>query len=112
MHGTTELEGLLLSIATGYFIWHMIISVFHVGIFGVSMVFHGVACLHGCDLRIRKHAQFYLHTAPRFPSLIVPSHLHRPFLHHYYPIFLFTESTNILRNLYYFLSKLNLSTPR
>jgi hypothetical protein len=65
--------------------------------------------LHGCDLRIRKHAQFYLHIALRFPSLLVPSHLHRPFLHHYYPIFLFTESTNILRNLYYFLSKLHLS---
>jgi len=44
IHGHDEMEGHLLSIAIGYFAWHLVLTVVHRRRYGWAMVAHGVIC--------------------------------------------------------------------
>ena len=45
VHGYTGGTALILALATGYFMYDLIISVFYLKIFGIGMLFHGISAL-------------------------------------------------------------------
>lgn len=45
VHGYTGGAGLIQAFAGGYFLWDLVVTVQHVGVFGVGMLFHAICAL-------------------------------------------------------------------
>lgn len=45
VHGYTGAIGLVQALATGYFIYDLIVSTLHINLFGVGMLFHAISAL-------------------------------------------------------------------
>ena len=45
VHGYTGGGGLIQAFAGGYFLWDLMVTVQHVGVFGVGMLFHAISAL-------------------------------------------------------------------
>jgi hypothetical protein len=103
-------EGHLLSIAVGYFAWHLPVTVIHRRRYGWGMVAHGVICFFCFSTSY----VCIFSASPVLPIMLFSTYQpQRPFASHYVPVFLLYEASNIFLNFYRFFSKLNMvtSTP-
>ncbi|KAG8631574.1 hypothetical protein KVT40_000714 [Elsinoe batatas] len=83
--GYTGATGLLTSMACGYFIWDLIMTVMHVNVFGYGMLAHATS------------------------ATLVFSLGYRPFVNYYAPVFLLYELSSPMVNFHWFLDKLEMT---
>lgn len=83
--GYTGASGLLQGLATGYFIWDLIVTAMHVDIFGYGMLAHATAATTVFTLGFR------------------------PFVNYYGPVFILYELSTPFNNVHWFLDKLHLT---
>ncbi|EEQ27807.1 hypothetical protein McanMca71_000302 [Microsporum canis] len=88
VYGYSGACGLIQAMATGYFLWDLIISVRHVSVFGVGMLFHAIS------------------------ALLVFSLGYRPFVNYYAPTFILYELSTPFLNFHWFFDKLNMTGSR
>ncbi|KAK2814487.1 hypothetical protein FQN49_008173 [Arthroderma sp. PD_2] len=88
VYGYSGACGLIQAMATGYFLWDLIISVRHVRVFGVGMLFHAVS------------------------AVLVFSLGYRPFVNYYAPSFILYELSTPFLNFHWFFDKLNMTGCR
>lgn len=55
IHGYTGADGLVQALAAGYFIYDLIVSVLHIKLFGIGMLFHAVSALFVFSLGFVSH---------------------------------------------------------
>ncbi|RJE24575.1 hypothetical protein PHISCL_03106 [Aspergillus sclerotialis] len=88
VYGYTGGCGLILALATGYFVYDLIVSTIYMKIFGVGMFFHGVSALWVFSLGFR------------------------PFVNFYSPTFILYELSSPFLNIHWFLDKVNMTGSR
>ncbi|KAF2274680.1 DUF887-domain-containing protein [Westerdykella ornata] len=86
--GYTGGSGLIQGMATGYFVWDLVITVQHLEIFGVGMLAHAISALFVFSLGFR------------------------PFVNYYAPVFILYELSSPFLNIHWFCDKLNLTGGR
>lgn len=59
VHGYTGASGLIQAFAGGYFLWDLMVTVQHVRIFGIGMLFHAISALCVFSLGFRPFVNFY-----------------------------------------------------
>lgn len=85
VHGYTGANGLVQALATGYFIYDLIVSTLHINLFGVGMLFHAISALCVFSLGFR------------------------PFVNYYAPTFILYELSSPFLNIHWFLDKVNMT---
>ncbi|KAL2003376.1 hypothetical protein VTN02DRAFT_4112 [Thermoascus thermophilus] len=85
VYGYTGASGLVQALATGYFVYDLIVSTRYVKLFGVGMLFHAVSALWVFSLGFR------------------------PFLNYYAPTFILYELSSPFLNIHWFLDKVNMT---
>ncbi|KAF9885499.1 hypothetical protein FE257_012826 [Aspergillus nanangensis] len=85
VHGYTGSCGLISALATGYFIYDLIISTIYIRIFGVGMLFHAIS------------------------ALWVFSFGFRPFVNFYSPVFILYELSSPFLNIHWFCDKVGMT---
>ncbi|KAF3491482.1 DUF887 domain-containing protein [Arthroderma uncinatum] len=88
VYGYSGACGLIQAMATGYFLWDLIISVRHVNVFGVGMLFHAIS------------------------AVLVFSLGYRPFVNYYAPTFILYELSTTFLNFHWFFDKLGMTGCR
>jgi len=88
VYGYTGAGGMIQGFAAGYFLWDLVVSVQHVGIFGWGLLAHAVS------------------------ALVVFSLGFRPFLNYYGPTFILYELSSPFLNFHWFFDKLNMTGSR
>ncbi|KAJ5157442.1 uncharacterized protein N7482_008542 [Penicillium canariense] len=86
--GYTGACGMIQALAVGYFIYDLIVSVAHVQMFGIGMLFHALSALWVFSLGFR------------------------PFLNYYAPVFILYELSSPFLNIHWFLDKVNMTGSR
>lgn len=86
--GYTGACGLVQALAVGYFLYDLIVSIVHLRIFGVGLLFHAVSALWVFSLGFR------------------------PFLNFYGPVFILYELSSPFLNIHWFLDKVNMTGGR
>lgn len=85
VYGYTGASGLVQALATGYFLYDLIMSTVYVNIFGIGMLFHAISALWVFSLGFR------------------------PFLNFYAPVFILYELSSPFLNIHWFLDKVNMT---
>ncbi|KAG9199743.1 hypothetical protein G6514_007968 [Epicoccum nigrum] len=85
VHGYTGGTGLVQAFAGGYFLWDLMVTVQHVSVFGVGMLFHAISALCVFSLGFR------------------------PFVNFYAPTFILYELSSPFLNIHWFCDKLSLT---
>lgn len=85
VHGYTGASGLIQAFAGGYFLWDLMVTVQHVRIFGIGMLFHAISALCVFSLGFR------------------------PFVNYYASIFILYELSSPFLNIHWFCDKLNMT---
>ncbi|KAJ5834395.1 hypothetical protein N7447_000421 [Penicillium robsamsonii] len=80
--------GLIQALAVGYFVYDLIVSIVHVRMFGIGMLFHAVSALWVFSLGFR------------------------PFLNYFAPTFILYELSSPFLNIHWFLDKVNMTGSR
>ncbi|KAJ5477149.1 hypothetical protein N7539_007293 [Penicillium diatomitis] len=88
IYGYTGACGMIQALAVGYFIYDLIVSVQHLKMFGIGMLFHAVSALWVFSLGFR------------------------PFLNYYAPVFILYELSSPFLNIHWFLDKVNMTGSR
>ena len=109
--GYTGACGLIQALATGYFVYDMIVSTVHFDIFGLGMLFHGFSALWVFGLG------FVSTPLPSTTLLFFPFEMEeilmaisqRPFLNFYTPVFILYELSSPFLNIHWFLDKVNMT---
>ncbi|KAJ5763998.1 hypothetical protein N7533_002679 [Penicillium manginii] len=86
--GYTGACGLIQALAVGYFIYDLIVSVVHINMFGIGLLFHAVAALWVFSLGFR------------------------PFVNYYAPVFILYELSSPFLNIHWFLDKIEMTGSR
>ncbi|KAJ5748147.1 uncharacterized protein N7511_009843 [Penicillium nucicola] len=86
--GYTGACGFVQALAVGYFVYDIIVSIRHVQMFGIGLLFHAVAALWVFSLGFR------------------------PFLNYYAPTFILYELSSPFLNIHWFLDKVNMTGSR
>ncbi|KAJ5585182.1 uncharacterized protein N7459_004982 [Penicillium hispanicum] len=86
--GYTGACGLIQALAVGYFFYDLIVSVVHVNMFGIGLLFHAVSALWVFSLGFR------------------------PFVNYYAPVFILYELSSPFLNIHWFLDKVNMTGSR
>ncbi|KAJ9667604.1 hypothetical protein H2201_002139 [Coniosporium apollinis] len=102
--GYTGAGGLLQACASGYFLWDLLISTRHIGVFGLGLWAHAVSALLVYSLGFAPN----LSTRAIDPANLPPSP-QRPFVNHYGPIFILYELSSPFLNIHWFCDKLSLT---
>lgn len=103
VYGYTGACGLTQALATGYFIYDLLVSAAHVKIFGIGMVFHGLSALWVFSLGF---VSILSSQDVRSVSLTV---FQRPFVNFYTPTFILYELSSPFLNIHWFLDKINMT---
>ncbi|KAH8695403.1 TLC domain-containing protein [Talaromyces proteolyticus] len=85
IHGYTGALGLVQALAAGYFLYDIIVSIVHIKLFGLGMVFHGLSAFCVYILGFR------------------------PFVNFYAPTFILYELSSPFLNIHWFLDKLKMT---
>lgn len=85
VHGYTGADGLVQALATGYFIYDLIVSAVYLKLFGIGMLFHAISALCVFSLGFR------------------------PFINFYAPTFILYELSSPFLNIHWFLDKVNMT---
>jgi hypothetical protein len=85
VHGYTGADGLVQALATGYFIYDIIVSTLYIKLFGIGMLFHAISALCVFSLGFR------------------------PFVNYYAPTFILYELSSPFLNIHWFLDKVNMT---
>lgn len=83
--GYTPLEGHVVSMAVGYFLWDLVICAVHMKIFGIGLLLHAIAALTVYTLGFT------------------------PFVNYYSPVFILYECSSPALNIHWFLDKVDLT---
>ncbi|KAJ5551279.1 hypothetical protein N7461_005977 [Penicillium sp. DV-2018c] len=86
--GYTGSCGLIQALAVGYFVYDLIVSIVHVRMFGIGLLFHAVSALWVFSLGFR------------------------PFLNYYAPTFILYELSSPFLNIHWFLDKVDMTGSR
>ncbi|OQD69977.1 hypothetical protein PENDEC_c028G01182 [Penicillium decumbens] len=86
--GYTGACGLIQALAVGYFLYDLIVSVVHIKMFGIGMLFHAISALWVFSLGFR------------------------PFINYYAPTFILYELSSPFLNIHWFLDKVNMTGSR
>ncbi|KAJ5615526.1 hypothetical protein N7537_000640 [Penicillium hordei] len=86
--GYTGACGLIQALAVGYFVYDLIVSIVHVRMFGIGMLFHAISALWVFSLGFR------------------------PFLNYFAPTFILYELSSPFLNIHWFLDKVNMTGSR
>ncbi|KAJ5085348.1 hypothetical protein N7532_010119 [Penicillium argentinense] len=86
--GYTGACGLIQALAVGYFLYDLIVSVVHVNMFGIGLLFHAASALWVFSLGFR------------------------PFVNYYAPVFILYELSSPFLNIHWFLDKVNMTGSR
>ncbi|KAK5796679.1 hypothetical protein VI817_005963 [Penicillium citrinum] len=86
--GYTGACGLIQALAVGYFIYDLIVSILHVNMFGIGLLFHAVSALWVFSLGFR------------------------PFVNYYAPVFILYELSSPFLNIHWFLDKIEMTGSR
>ncbi|PGH10906.1 hypothetical protein AJ80_07349 [Polytolypa hystricis UAMH7299] len=88
VYGYLGSSGLIQGMATGYFIWDLIVSTVHIKIFGIGLWFHAISALWVFSLGFR------------------------PFVNYYGPTFILYELSSPFLNFHWFFDKVNMTGGR
>ncbi|EEP82448.1 conserved hypothetical protein [Uncinocarpus reesii 1704] len=88
VYGYSGACALIQALATGYFLWDLIVSTVHVNVFGIGMLFHAVSALWVFSLGFR------------------------PFVNFYSPVFILYELSSPFLNFHWFFDKVNMTGSR
>lgn len=103
--GYTGAGGLLQAMASGYFIWDLIITAQHVSIFGPGMLAHAVAATTVFMLGFVSTKK----NTARGQGIGTDTQHQRPYVNYYGPIFILYELSSPFLNFHWFLDKLQLT---
>ncbi|EAS32492.3 uncharacterized protein CIMG_03516 [Coccidioides immitis RS] len=88
VYGYSGSCALIQAMATGYFLWDLIVSTLHVRIFGIGLLFHAISALWVFSLGFR------------------------PFVNYYSPVFILYELSSPFLNFHWFFDKVNMTGSR
>lgn len=109
IYGYTGASGLVQAMATGYFIYDLIMSAIHLKMFGLGMLFHGISALCVFTLGFVREPFFGGQDGTMFYILIAHVCIQRPFINFYAPTFILYELSSPLLNIHWFLDKVNMT---
>lgn len=105
VHGYTGGTGLVQAFAGGYFLWDLMVTVQHVSVFGIGMLFHAISALCVFSLGFVS-ALLYTQGTYSDERTNTPQ---RPFVNFYAPTFILYELSSPFLNIHWFCDKLNLT---
>lgn len=106
IYGYTGASGLIQGLATGYFIWDLVVSTRYLKIFGPGILAHAVTALSVFSLGFVSGAKS--HT----PRVDANWYSQRPFCNYYGPVFILYELSTPFLNIHWFCDKLNMTGGR
>ena len=101
IYGYTGASGLIQAFAAGYFLWDLIVSTRHIGVFGLGIWFHAVSALIVFTFG-------FVSTSSK-PYVNMLTSTQRPFVNYYGPIFILYELSTPFLNVHWFCDKLNMT---